>query len=675
MKKPELLAPAGSMESLSAALRCGADAVYIGGKSFSARQNAANFTFDEMKEAAEICHLYGKKIYLAVNTIIFDDQINEFAESIKRALYAGIDAFIVQDWGAVEIVKAISPDARLHASTQMTIHSPSGAIAAKNLGFKRIVLSRELSQKQIAEISALDIETEIFVHGALCMSVSGQCYMSAAIGQRSANRGSCAQPCRLPFSSNGKNGFCGLSLKDLSLAEHIDEIIKIGATSLKIEGRMKRPEYVAASVNAFRNAIDGKPYDMHTLKSVFSRGGFTDGYFTGKTTDMFGTREKENVISAKSVFPEIHKLYRTERKITGIRFSAEIKPDIPVRLSVRDNDGNSVSVSGNIPEKAEKKPLEAELLERQLSKLGGSIYECTGINAEICGGLTLSAGELNQIRRLAVSALDSKRIRVNTPKYAISEKLPEICGIHRSLTEIRARISDLSQLEAARSADRIIMPIDFISPKEINEAEKIIIEPPRFITDENSVIQRLTKAKSDGFDRLMCNNIAYLHIGKELGFILHGDFGLNVSNSYSANLLSNLNLKDITLSYELKAIQEANIKSPVPVGITAYGRLPLMLAVNCPIKNETGCKNCKKLLSDRTGRKFPVVCRKQYTEILNSQILYLADKLDKFKNLSFMTLYFTTETPSEIRKTIRDYRNGGDKKENITRGLFFRGVL
>lgn len=675
MKKPELLAPAGSMESLRAAFRCGADAVYIGGRYFSARQNAVNFDIDEMKEASEYCHLYGKKIYLAVNTMIFDSQAKEFADHIKKSMNVGIDAFIVQDLGAAEIIKTISPDARLHASTQMTIHSAYGALAAKRLGFKRVVLARELSKNKIEEISALDIETEVFVHGALCMSVSGQCYLSALIGQRSANRGLCAQPCRLPFSSCSDKSFCGLSLKDLSLAEHMSEMIGTGAASLKIEGRMKRPEYVAAAVHAFRSAIDGKPFDMDMMRSVFSRGGFTDGYFTGKINDMFGIREKEDVISAKSVFPKIHELYRTERKADDIRFKASVKKDRPIRLSVCDSNGNSAEAVGGIPMTAEKKSLDIEFLEKQFSKLGGTIYNYNGLEAETDSGLSVSAGRLNELRRIAVSALDSERIKANTPKYTISGAFPKIYGNKTDLCEIRARISDMSQLEAALFADRIIIPMNIIDADRIAGSEKIIIEPPRFILDEKKTKNSLKALRDRGFEHLMCNNIAYIEIGRELGFKLHGDFGLNVSNSYSANILSFLGLCGITLSIELKAGQASDIRSPVPIGVMAYGRLPVMLTKNCPVKNEVGCKSCKKNITDRTGKKFPLVCHGEYVEILNSQTLYIADKLDGFRNIGFMTLYFTNETPPAITEIINDYRYGGRKRENITRGLFFRGVI
>lgn len=676
MPLPELLAPAGSADSLIAALRCGADAVYVGGKAFSARQNAANFNAHELEKAAELCHLYGKKLYVTVNTIIFDSQVKEFLQVIKTAVSAGADAFIVQDAGAADIIKSACPDARLHASTQMTIHSPAGALFAKNLGFKRVVLSRELSAKQIAEISALGIETEMFVHGALCMSVSGQCYLSAVIGQRSANRGLCAQPCRLPFTAAGNSSACALSLKDLSLAEHIAEIKNTGVTSLKIEGRMKRPEYVAAAVSAFRNALDGKPYDMEMLRAVFSRSGFTDGYFTGKRNNMFGTREKEDAASAKAVFPEIHKLYRNERKVCGIHFSAEIRKDSPVRLTASDTYGNSAAVTGKAPEKAISRPVSSEFLERQLSKLGDTIYSLNGIEAEIEDGLAISAGELNELRRRAVSELNSLRIKENTSRKSISDKLPEILsGNHSKKRYIRARIADLKQLNAALAADMIIVPIDLLSADISEYADKIIAEPPRFISDEKSLKRKLERISALGFKKLMCNNISYIQTGRESGFELHGDFGLNVSNSYSTGVFARSGLKSITLSFELKLGQAEALHSPAAKGIIAYGKLPVMLTANCPIKNEAGCGRCRKELTDRTGRSFKIACHGSYTELLNSQTLYLADRLDELRGIDFLTLYFTDETPSETAAVIESYKNGGEKKENITRGLYYRGIL
>ena len=674
MSGTEILAPAGSLESLKAAVNCGADAVYIGGKQFSARQNAANFDNAELKQAADLCHLHNIKIYLTVNTIIFDNQVNEFAEFIKNAANAGIDAFIVQDFGAAEIIRNIVPDANIHGSTQMTIHSVKGAQLLKELGFKRVVISRELTEKQIQEICSTGIETEVFVHGALCMCMSGQCYLSSLIGQRSANRGFCAQPCRLPYSVYKNPQFNGLSLKDLSLVNHLQKLSDIGVFSLKIEGRMKRPEYVAAAVCACRQSLNGQTPDMALLRSIFSRSGFTDGYFTGKFSNMFGSREKEDVIAAKDILPDIRKKYSHEKKSGKLDFYAEIKKDNPVKLTVSD-DCDSVTVTGEIPETAINKPIDFTYLERQLSKLGGTIYQFGNLNADIDDGLSLSAKTINALRRNAVEALNLKSIKRNTPEYICVPLDIDPENKIESLKEIRVRISNQNQLDAVSEADRIIIPTNVFLNNRYEDISKIIIEPPRFIYNEAEIFGVLKKCKSLGAEHLMCSNPAYIKIGKELGFKLHGDFGLNTANSYSLNFLKKMNFEDTVLSFEMKLKQISSLRKAISTGIIAYGYLPVMLTKNCPIKNEVGCEKCKKIIFDRTGRANKIVCHGNYTEILNAQALYLADRLEDLKNISFITLYFTDEGPDEIKKIIDEYRFGYSSKDNITRGLYYRGVI
>lgn len=673
MSGTEILAPAGSLESLKAAVNCGAE-VYIGGKQFSARQNAANFDNAELKQAADLCHLHNIKIYLTVNTIIFDNQVNEFAEFIKNAANAGIDAFIVQDFGAAEIIRNIVPDANIHGSTQMTIHSVKGAQLLKELGFKRVVISRELTEKQIQEICSTGIETEVFVHGALCMCMSGQCYLSSLIGQRSANRGFCAQPCRLPYSVYKNPQFNGLSLKDLSLVNHLQKLSDIGVFSLKIEGRMKRPEYVAAAVCACRQSLNGQTPDMALLRSIFSRSGFTDGYFTGKFSNMFGSREKEDVIAAKDILPDIRKKYSHEKKSGKLDFYAEIKKDNPVKLTVSD-DCDSVTVTGEIPETAINKPIDFTYLERQLSKLGGTIYQFGNLNADIDDGLSLSAKTINALRRNAVEALNLKSIKRNTPEYICVPLDIDPENKIESLKEIRVRISNQNQLDAVSEADRIIIPTNVFLNNRYENISKIIIEPPRFIYNEAEIFGVLKKCKSLGAEHLMCSNPAYIKIGKELGFKLHGDFGLNTANSYSLNFLKKMNFEDTVLSFEMKLKQISSLRKAISTGIIAYGYLPVMLTKNCPIKNEVGCEKCKKIIFDRTGRANKIVCHGNYTEILNAQALYLADRLEDLKNISFITLYFTDEGPDEIKKIIDEYRFGYSSKDNITRGLYYRGVI
>ena len=291
MNKVEILAPVGSMEALKAAVRCGANAVYLGQKNFSARKNSQNFDEEELLEAVAYAHQRGVQVHQALNILVFDHELDALKGCIRAACQAGVDALIVQDLGVASIVKALAPDLPLHASTQMAIHSPAGVKAAEELGFSRVVLARELSREEIARIrKSTPLQLEVFVHGAHCMCVSGQCYMSAMFGGKSGNRGQCAQPCRLPFTVEGQ-GENVLSLKDMSLVEKLPLLQEMGIDSVKIEGRMKRPEYVAAAVTACRMALAGERPDLHSLQAVFSRSGFTSGYFDAKVDKtMFGFR-------------------------------------------------------------------------------------------------------------------------------------------------------------------------------------------------------------------------------------------------------------------------------------------------------------------------------------------------------------------------------------------------
>lgn len=677
----ELLAPAGNTESLTAALRCGADAVYIGGKSFSARQNASNFDINEIKNASGLCHRYGAKLHIAVNTMLTDIQLSEFTEEIKKFAALSPDAFIVQDPGAAYIIKNIAPEIPLHASTQMTIHSVGGALQAKKMGFSRVVISREATESMISEISSAGIETEIFVHGALCMSVSGQCYMSAMIGSRSANRGLCAQSCRLPFSPVGNPDEHCLSLKDLALTEHISKIRDLGITSLKIEGRMKRPEYVAAAVTAYRNALDGTAPDMNTLKAVFSRNGFTDGYFTGKRKNMFGMRDRDDVMSSASVLPDLRQLYRKERKVSELDFDISIKKDMPVTLHASDSDGFSCTVTGVTPENALNRSVTEEDVRKQLSKLGDTIYFQRKLNISLDKGLSVPASCLNQMRREAAETLYS--LRENSLKYDINTDF-SVCSTEthrkkrRPAIRIRSEKAELLDNIDINKAEFIILPLKNIMKnmdRLCSFKEKIIAEPPRFIFDETELVNDLKIIHSMGFTHLMCTNIAYLHTGKEIGFTLHGDFGLNIANSASAEIISEYGTEDITLSFELKSSQAQKISCSSGTGIIAYGKLPLMLTVNCPVKNSVGCGKCRHLIKDRTGRCFRIMCTEGYTEIFNSDAIYLADKPEIYENMDFITLYFTDESEKDIKKILRDYTEGSDSAPSgFTRGLYYRGI-
>ena len=675
MKLPEILAPAGSPEALTAAIRTGADAVYIGGKSYSARNNASNFSDEELAEAVRLCHIHGVKLYLAVNTIISDDEACDFCGFIKKSAEFGVDGFIVQDLGAASIIRSAVPDAVLHGSTQLSVHTAAGAKLLKDMGFSRVVPARELSADTLGKICKEDIEVEVFVHGALCMSVSGQCYMSAVIGSRSANRGCCGQACRLPFSANGNKNSAALSLKDLSLLENTDKLRKIGVDSLKIEGRMKRPEYIAAAVSELKTALDGNSPDMKMLRGIFSRSGFTDGYFSGKRQDMFGVREKEDVIAAKEIIPTLHGLYRSERAVYSVDFHGVIKSGQPVKLLAVCGE-LSAEVTGDIPDIAQKSPTSRETLEKQLSKLGDTVFTLGNITTDIDDGLFIPAGKLNELRRFAVEKLTEMLAEYNKPRYTITDYTPEKpknIPPHSNNPPVRTFCRTAEQaIVAAELSEFVVIPENIITPElaEAISCEKIIISPPRFIVDEEKLSARLSELKNLGISRILCHTIDGAAVGKALGFTLHGSFTMNVFNSYSAEYLQNLGFEDCVISPEMTLDQLENIHTSLPLGALIYGRLPLMLTRNCPIKNEIGCKNCTGSLIDRTSRKLPVACSKDYVEILNSDILCMADRADKFKNTAFLVLLLHNEDKNGTIAAIQ----GKKPADSVTRGLYYRGV-
>ncbi|MEG1996752.1 MAG: U32 family peptidase, partial [Oscillospiraceae bacterium] len=500
--KIEVLSPAGSYESVVAAIANNADAVYIGAKNFSARQNALNFDYDELKQTVEYCHIRGAKVYQAINIIVFDEEIDELLECIKTACEVGIDALIVQDFGVLDIIKKVAPAMPVHISTQMSVHTPHGAALAKKLGAKRIVLARELNFEQIKNIvKSVDIETEVFVHGALCMSVSGQCYMSGMIGGRSGNRGCCAGTCRMPFTSTSDEGHV-LSLKDLCLTQYVTLLEEIGVTSLKIEGRMKRPEYVASATKAYDEARKGNTPDTETLKAVFSRSGFTQGYFLDKPgSDMFGIRQKDDVLAATpKVLKELSNTYKKETSRVLISFAINIKKDVPILLSVTDEDNNTLSVSGECPQIALNKAIDEEYVIKSLSKLGSTPFYTNEIVCNIEDGLMVSAGELNALRRQACTQLETMRIS-KKPKVDFRLCNPyDNVKRQSSVSKIYARFLSLDQVSrlALLECDAIILPIN--AAKKIGslaiEKSKIILEPPRVMFgNEKEVVEELTLLK------------------------------------------------------------------------------------------------------------------------------------------------------------------------------------
>lgn len=674
MRQPEILAPAGSMESLIAALRCGADAVYVGGNAYSARSSAVNFTLPQLKEAADLCHLYGAKLHLAVNTLLTDREMSDFLEYMHGVAECGVDACIVQDLGVLRCIRAMLPEMELHASTQMSIHTVEGAKQAAALGCSRIVAAREMSCEELRELCRLPVEVEAFVHGALCMSVSGQCSFSAVVGNRSANRGRCAQACRLPWNTPDGRNPAALSLKDLSLVRHIRTLQEMGIASFKIEGRMKRPEYVAAAVTALRMALEGEQPDMETLQAVFSRSGFTDGYFTGRRNDMFGFRRKEDVTAAQDVMQSLQTLYRKPRKVSRLQFHGVLAPDTPALLTVSDSEGNTVTVSGEIPEKALKTPLSAETLKKSLFKLGDTVFEGESVSLKNPDGLTLSASACNAMRRDAAEQLYRARMFRKVPVISSVPVQPGEGRDTQKTPVFRWHIRTAEQLNAARPLGIVCVPMQLAEQCEASDS--VWIEAPRIIRKETEYKETLNQLFAAGFRHLICHNLADISIGNAAGFVLHGGYGLNCTNRHTAETLKTLGLLDVTGAYEMRMSSLITLGRTLPAGAFVYGRLPMMLLRQCPIKAQDGCRKNGCYMKDRTGQTFPLVCSGHYMELCNARILWIADKPQLLGMLSFWDMYLTDEKAGTLSAIAESYRSGSSHiPEERTNGLYWKGGI
>lgn len=694
---PEILAPAGSPQALEAALACGADAVYLGLDSLNARRNAENFTTDKLAELVRQCHVRGTKVYLTLNILLRDGEFSTLAEVARCACEAGADAAIVQDLGAAAFLRRTAPGLRLHASTQMTVHNPDGVKLLEQLGFSRVVLARECSAREIETIVRFTpLEVEMFVHGAQCMSLSGQCYMSAVLGQRSGNRGLCAQPCRLAFASSE----CAhaLSLKDMSVVSRLREVQALGVRSLKIEGRMKRPEYVAAAITACRAALAGELVDTESLQSVFSRSGFTDGYFLGeRTLDMFGIREKEDVTAATGVLGQLENLYTNPRRHVqkvGVEFAFAMKPDTPAFLSAVDSDGHSVCAEGPVPETALNKPTDEERVKAALEKTGGTPYRVDAVRCSIAEGLMLPASAINAMRRDVLEQLDAVRGAAKTigfSEQAATEFLAETAGVIQPRTgggklalritaehaaQVSARILAGAQLVTLPAAELARMLREGTLP----DRAKLCVGIPRILFEgRDALAKQLQELYAAGITHASVGNPGALMLAQEIGFSVHIEPFFNVMNSAAAHKLETLGADDLTVSWELTLDAALRLNTKLPVGAVVYGRLALMTVRVCPVKVSAGCARCKageNYVTDRRKEKLTVSCAYGCTELLNPHPLYMADRLNELAGLDFAVLRFTTEDAAECERIFDAYAGGGGKYAGeFTRGLLYKSVL
>ena len=691
----ELLAPAGSMDALKAAVQNGANAVYLGCGSFNARQSAKNFTPQTLVEAVKYCHVRGVQVHLTLNTLVTDRECDDVTAMIRHAAQNNVDAFIVQDLGVVQLCRQIAPHIPIHGSTQMTVHSLPGVLLCAAMGLQRVVLSRELNREEISYICKNSpIEIEVFGHGALCMCYSGQCYLSAVIGGRSGNRGRCAQPCRQSYGYGRWENKYPLSLKDNCLVGYVKELEAMGVASLKLEGRMKRPEYVATVTAVYRKAIDEGIVTqsmMDALYAAFNRQGFTDGYYTGKIDKrMFGIRQ--DTLDDAEFLQAARQSYETgETQLVDLQFRAVVTVD-GSSLTVMDPEGRTCQSIGPMPQRALRVPLTGEMLAQRVAKTGGTPYRCVQVRTRVDPGLTISAAAINAMRRDVLNQLTALRARREEKPIRSPKPVPMIRG-SRGLPGLTIQVTTREQLTPNllnTETAMLYVPMHLLMADpnmtlRLVERGRLAVALPRVVHDPEmaKLQQDLSTLRQWGVRDALVGNLGLIIPAREAGMRIHGDFGLNVFNSISMNVMKSLEIVSAVPSFEMTLPQIRDLSKAVSAELIAYGRLPLMLTENCLIRGRTGECTCQTetsvKLTDKTGADFPIIkdgdsCR---SVLLNGKKLSWLDRQEDLNKLGLwaLRLYFTTENSREVDRVLGDYLNPqAFDPGSCTRGLYLRGV-
>lgn len=651
-KLPELLAPAGSREALEAAIEGGADAVYFGGLGFNARKNAQNFGVEEMRDAISLAHTYGVRVYVAQNTLVYDRELDAYLSAAASALEAGADALIVADMGGAEALRRRFPEAELHASTQMSGHNAESAKRLAALGFSRMVCARELSLEDLKLLTEQSpIEIEMFVHGALCVCHSGQCLFSSVVGGRSGNRGECAQPCRLPYS-----GGYPLSLKDLALAEHITDLLSLGVSSLKIEGRMKSPEYVRDVTRIYRRLLDERrnatPAEMKTLAEIFSRGGFTDGYFTQRIGKrMLGVRSENDKKNSRTFEP-----FRGIGRKIPVEMYAEIRRDKPALLRLTCCD-KTITVTGDVPFEAINAPLSGESVKKNLLKLGGTPFVCRELDVSLDGGLMMPVSALNALRRRAVEVLTE--VLSARPEVAqTKEPMSFDTGAGK-----KCRTAVFTSAEQIPASARNYFDMIYLPLAEYDGSVEGVALPPVILDRERARVETLLDAAvKKGAKHALVGNLGHISFAERRGLILHGDLRLNITNRASLERARAVGFEDAILSPELSLPQLRDIGG---VGsVIVYGRVPLMVLEKCVGKELGSCEDCMSghaRLVDRKGVAFPVLREWEHRSVIyNSLPTCLSDRMDTLRAAGLYSEHyiFSTESRAECETVIEAFRRG-----------------
>lgn len=688
----EILAPAGGYDAFVSAINNGADAVYIGGKSFSARKNAVNFSDKEIINAVKYAHLRGAKVYITLNTLLKDSEIKDASEFVKFCDNAGVDALIIQDLSVLAMIKNMNVNLAPHASTQMTVMNTEGVKICEKMGYTRVVLARELSFDDIKNISEkTNCELEVFVHGALCVCCSGQCLLSSVIGARSGNRGDCAQPCRLWYNLidyDGKKVFKTpkylISLKDLCLVDEVGKFKEIGVKSLKIEGRMKSKEYVSLASNAYHTAkINGRvsPETFAELENIFSRSGFTKAYFNSKIGRGMLNFDKNNDEVYKNIDENVLKKASEMAKNEGVKRKVEIYArvlkDEKISVKFSDDFGNGIFYESDIvPQIASNAPLTYEKLYDAFAKLGGTAFSLEKFSCDLDENLFVSAKDLNSVRREGVRLLEGKILNTQNRKtvknfeYHTENKKIEKCGFTASV-----RTSE--QLETVMREDvfeKIFVPYKLYKKYENNlkNDNRIVCVPYDAFGDK--------MPDFNGIERISATNISQLGICREKE--IFAEASLNITNSVALDMYKNLGVLCAHLSNELTIGEIKNMKKCIDTEITVYGKIAVMLTKACVLKNgigKCGCKSEKFLyIEDRLGKKFPVITNKLNctNTIFNSAPIVMSDRLNEVKNIGvrYLRLEFTDEGKDLVKSIISLYKSGGKCGFEFTRGHYYRGV-
>lgn len=668
---PELLSPAGGPEALAAALKNGADAVYLGLRSFSARAGADNFSPEEYAAAYRQCARMGVKVYVTLNTLLTDRQLPEMEQSIRFLAETGCDGVIVQDLATARLVRSVAPALLLHGSTQMCIYNAEGAQLLEALGFTRVVVARELSAEEIGHIlQNTRLEIEVFVHGALCMCYSGHCYFSAVVGRNSGNRGRCAQPCRLPYE-----GGYPLSLKDLSLLTHLDELQKMGVHSLKIEGRLKSPEYVGGVTAAFADALRGKAPDAATLKrleDLFSREGFTDGYWTNHVgPQMFGIKTPTAYQDYKAA---VHDLTRRKPvKRFDLRVDLQAATDAPCRWTFSDGT-HTCTLTGEAAQPAQNKPLEEQGLRERLDKLQDTPYTLQGCTLQTNAPIFLPVAQINEMRRRGIEALDEAREQV-TPLATHPADVAVTSYPHTGGTQVLYH----SPESFASQVDHSVFTAVWLRPEDLSlyQGDNRGVHIDHFYPADR-LPELLDSLWKQGIRRVLVGNLGHILPAKAKGFEVWGDYALNITNSLSLDEVRKLGLHNATLSFELSLPQLRDLRRSMPTTLTVYGRLPLMQYKNCVIKNKGRCIRHKGFatLTDRKGQTFLLQCRPFCGNILFNSLPLLLESVDMqdFPDVC-KRFCFTDESPAKVAEILQKYALGQKPEGNFTAGLYKRGVI